>query len=203
MNNFKVFLSERFKNAVGDKDIELKRKYVDQVWDVLQKSYAEIGGIKGRGFSSKEDMIENIPMWKMAVQNEKVVAVIMYKDSNGRKSVAIGTDGSEKGKERAADMVKNDLKRSYGEKSKAALGLLLKLYPTDVIEPFIKPIPEVEKLLGYEVTPIAKVPKNEWPDDAKYTLNKFPYLIKYGYLRELGDELHFKIMLGTPRKNIL
>ena len=37
-----------------------KEKYVDEVWDMLQTAYSSIGGIKGSGFESKEDMIKKI-----------------------------------------------------------------------------------------------------------------------------------------------
>ena len=68
--SFKRFLEERFVNALP-KDEDLKAKYADKAWELLQKSYAPIGGIKGKGFESKEDMmsgkVKNNPItapWK-------------------------------------------------------------------------------------------------------------------------------------------
>lgn len=58
----------------------MREKYAEQVWDVLQFSYRDIGGIKGSGFSSIQDMIDNIPFWKMVTKNGEVHAVVMYKD---------------------------------------------------------------------------------------------------------------------------
>lgn len=95
---FEQTLTEKFINLIGEKDIEKKREYADRVWDILQRSYAKIGGIKGSGFKSKEDMIKNIPFWKIMKSNGKVIAVKLYKDKNGRKSVAGGTDGSKEAK---------------------------------------------------------------------------------------------------------
>lgn len=201
METFKTYLTERFVNAIGDD--KKKEEYVDQVWDILQKSYAAIGGVKGNGFKSKEDMIKNIPFWKMVVNNGKVFAVVLYKDKSGRKSVAVGTDGSDYAKKHVASIFKDDIKRSYGEKSKGALGFLLKTVPWDVLEQFILTPIEVAKISkDDEIIPIVTVPKKEWPEDAQIALDKHPNLIQYGYLREIGGHLHFKIMIGTPGKSI-
>jgi hypothetical protein len=135
-----------------------------QVYALLQASYAEIGGIKGNGFENKEDMIANILFWKMAIKDGKVEVAIIYKDKGGRKSVAIGSTGSAWARIKIADMFKNEIKRSYGEKSKSALGLMLKVFPENAIKPFLH-TPEVAgKTLKKEVTPIKDVPKDQWPD---------------------------------------
>ena len=42
-----------------------REKYAPAVWDLIQQSYAKIGGIKGKGFSSPDDMIMSIPFWKL------------------------------------------------------------------------------------------------------------------------------------------
>lgn len=199
LQTFKSYLEERFVNAILDDP--KKEQYVDQVWDIIQKSYSAIGGIKTNGFQSKEKMM-TLPMWKMAVQDGKVVAVVIYKDKGGRKSVAMGTDGSEMGKKRVVDMVKNDLKRSYGEKSKAALGTLMKTVPEDVVKQFLIKPADVAKLSGDdEIIPI-KGYKGELPKDAQMTLKKYPFLKDYGYLKDFGGTMLFKVMFGTPGKSI-
>jgi hypothetical protein len=40
------------------------------------------------------------------------------------------------------------------------------------------------------------------PDDAKLTIEKFPYIINYGYLREIAGTMMFKVMIGTSGKSI-
>ena len=199
MLTFKRFLNEGFVNLINDNP--KKSDYIDAVWDMIQKSYAPIGGIKSRGFDSKESMMK-IPFWKIGTVNGKPVAVTFYKDKNGRKSVASGTDGSDDGKKRIVDMMKNELKRSYGEKSKASLGLMLNIVPPDVIKQFLIPPKEVAKLSGGdEIIPV-KGYKGELPKDAKMTLEKHPHLKDYGYLRDFGGTMMFKVMLGTPGKSI-
>lgn len=193
-------IEERFINALpGDDD--LKKKHADAVWKILQDSYASIGGIKGKGFSSKDDIL-NIPMWKMIMKNGVVKGVVMYKDKSGRKSVAAGTDGSDYAKLKAADIVRNDLQRSYGEKSKASLGLLMKQYPFDVIEPFIKTPEQAKSLLKKPDVVSVKKYKGKLPADALVTLSKYPRLKDYAYMREINGEQMFKVLVGTPGKTI-
>ena len=106
-----------------------KKKYVDDVWDILQKSYQSIGGIKGNGFENKETFISKLPFWKLLRKDGTIVAAIIYRDKEGRKIVAVATDGSKEGKAGLIKMFKEELelKRSYFEIS----GPLLKyLYNT-------------------------------------------------------------------------
>lgn len=196
-------LQEKYLNAIGDSDesMKLKKKYQQDAWDILQQSYSQIGGIKGSGFNSPDDMLK-IPMWKMAIRDGKLRAVVMYKDKNGRKSVAIGTDGTPEGKWFVADIFKADLKRSYGEKSKAALGSMMKLVPWPALISFVKKPAEAKSLLKKDVTPLKSVPKSEWPEDAVETLKKYPMLIDYGYLREIAGKPTFKVMFGTPKLSL-
>jgi len=194
-------ITESYVNLFVD-DAEKRRKYVDQVWNILQKSYAAIGGIKGAGFESPEAMLQ-LPMWKLGIRDGRVRAVVIYKDRGGRKSVAVGTDGSDEGKWFVTDIYKNELERSYGEKSKAALGKMMKMFPFDVIEPFLVSPDRVAQMSPDDrIIPIKQVQRREWPTDAVMTLDKYPQLVDYGYLRELGGNMVFKVMLGSPGKDI-
>ena len=203
---FKSFINERFINAVGDRDVELKTQYGKQVFDLLQKSYASIGGLKSSGFESVDAMIKKIPMWKMVVNKGTVEAVILYKDKGGRKSVAMGSTGSDYARKHLKTILAKDITRSYGEKSKAALGALMKLVPWSVLEPYIQRADAVAKLAAPDsVMTIKDYQKNvsrNLPTDAVKTLEKYPELKPYGYFRELGDTYIFKVMIGSPGKTI-
>ena len=201
MKTFNTFIAERFINALPN-DEELKRKWADRVWNLLQKSYAEIGGIKGGGFENKESMIAKIPMWKMAVKDGKLLAVILYKDKGGRKSVAMGAEGGDQAKAIVKNMFQQEVKRSYGEKSKKALGAMMKSMDWNILEPFLLTPDQVKRTSGDDVQPVAKMKTSDLPKDAQFTLNKYPMLKPYGYLRAIGDEMIFKISLGTTGKNI-
>ena len=197
-------INETYVNAVGnsDKAMAIKNQYKDQVWDVLQKSYASIGGIKGRGFESPEAMLD-LPMWKMGVRNGVVKAVIMYKDSGGRKSVAVGTDRSPEGGWFINDAYAPEIERAYGEKSKAALGKLMKTVPWDVLKNFTtSPDRAAQMMPEDKVVSVKQLNQEDWPADAKITLDRYPQLLDYGYLRDIGGQMMFKVMFGTPGKTI-
>jgi hypothetical protein len=203
MKTFTSFISENYKNFIGPSSISDREKWVDQVWSILQKSYAPIGGIKGSGFSSKEDMIQNIPFWKLYTKNEKVVAAAFYKDKGGRKSVAIATDGSDLGKKIVGDMFKSSLGVSYGEKSGPALSLMIKSVPWDTLENFMLTPVEVSRISGENVIPVEKYGYKKLEEKDKFTYDKFPQLRPYFYVRELGGKMHLKASMGTPNLSII
>lgn len=199
-------ITERYVNLIGPDP--KKDRYKDEVFDILQKSYANIGGLASSGFESPKAMVEKIPFWKLAIKSGKVVAAVLYKDKNGRKAVASGTDGTLAGKKAMVDIVRQEHNRSYVEKSKASLGLFMKSLPRQEALNAIIPVEKVKEILPKEeITPVDLDPQS-WPvtDDEREstlaTLERFPELADYGYFRELGGEMKFKIMVGTPHKKI-
>src|SRR5699024_10076285 len=139
-------LNETYINLIGDD--ARKHEYADEVYNMLQKAYAPIGGIKGSGFSSPQDMIENIPFWKLVSRNGKIVAGTMYKDRDGRKVVASFTDGKKTSRPDYADMVKDEGSRSYKETSDRALGFLIKQIGVDAVEQQAIEPSEAEQIPG-------------------------------------------------------
>lgn len=189
----KESLNEHIINALPN-DINIKEKYVDEVWDILNNSYAKIGGLHSNGFSSKEDMIKNIPFWKMVTKNNKVVAVIMYKDKNGRKKVAGGTDGTDLGKEEFFKINKEEskMKRSYSEISGPMLSVMIKQIPNfkDECIPFRK----ISGIIDDEI----KRPEINDPEILKH-----PELKDYFYQRLINGHWHTKILHGQSGLNII
>ena len=195
--NFKKYISETYSNFIGSSDVTLenKKKWADRVWDMLQRAYEDIGGIKGSGFLNKEDMIDNIPFWKIFHRGEHLIAVVMYKDTRGRKLVAIGTDRSQQSKKILSNIFKEALNVSYGEYSGKLLGAIARNVSYEKLEPYLLDPLYVQKLLDKEIYP---------PDPEKLnivdleTYNKFPRLHKYFYMRDFNGKSYLKICLGTP-----
>jgi hypothetical protein len=203
MKSFSLFLHEGYKNFVGPSSTEGRERYVDQVWDILQKSYAPIGGIKGSGFGSKEELVAKIPMWKIFVRGDTVKVAAFYKDKNGRKAVAIATDGSDEAKKIVRDVYKAAFENSYGEKSGAALGTQMKLIADkDIPRYFMKP-EQVEALTGDKCIPVTKFGVDNLDPADRRTWDKFPQLHPYFYVRELGGEMHMKATSGTANLPII
>lgn len=203
MLSFSQFMNENYKNLIGPNSREKREKWVDQAWDIVQKSYAPIGGIKGSGFGSKQDMIDNLPFWKIYTKGDKLVAAAFYKDTGGRKSVAIATDGSDLGKKIVGDIFKASLGVSYGEKSGPALGAMMKIVPWEELQKFLFTPKQLEKISGKKVTLLSKFNINDLDEKDQMAYKRFPELKPYFYIRELDGELHLKVAMGTPNLPIL
>lgn len=203
MLSFSRFINENYKNFIGPNSREKREEWADQAWDIVQKSYAPIGGIKGSGFNSKQDMIDNIPFWKIYTKGDRLVAAAFYKDKGGRKSVAIATDGSNLGKKIVGDIFKASLGVSYGEKSGASLGTMMKNVPWKELQKFLFTPKQLEKISGKRVVPVSKYDIGDLDEKDQKTYKKFPELKPYFYVREIDDKPHLKVAMGTPNLPII
>lgn len=189
---FEKYLSERYVNVLSVDD---KEKNKETVFKLLTDSYASIGGLKGNGFRSPDDMVKNIPMWKMVRRNGKIVAVAMYKDKNGRKRVAVGSDGTQEGKAAVASIFKEDFARAYFEISERSLGFHVKILGYDFIKSNAVRPENVKGITGDDV---------EYPvGDDDPEVKKHPQLKEFFYRRSVGGHMHTKILLGTTGKKIV
>ncbi|NDC22757.1 MAG: hypothetical protein EBZ49_01320 [Proteobacteria bacterium] len=169
-------LVERFVNAISDQD---KLKYVDQVWDMMQKAYAPIGGFKS--VNSKEELIKDTSIWKMVRKDGKIIAAKLYADKRGRKSIAgaaeVGEDGkaTEEGKKALLSIMIEDIKlnRSWAEVSGKVEHLMLKHGSV--------PIPNkyAAEILGKEILELN-------PDG-------------YHYTRMIAGKPYEKVIVGTVK----
>ena len=116
-------LNERFVNVFTPED---KRAYMDQVWELLELTYAEIGGLMGAG---KDNLINTPGIWKLVRKDNKIVAGILYRDMAGRKIRLVLHNNSEQGKDWVKKIIKDDiaLGRSWGEVSGALETVMMKL----------------------------------------------------------------------------
>jgi len=185
-------LVERFVNLLGD-DPE-KDKYVDVVWDMITKSYARIGGVQGKGFSSKEDLINNIPFWKLVRKDGDIVAGAFYRDKEGRKRVAVATNGTDTGKVALASIMANDFDRAYFEVSDPSLGFMIKQVGLDFVQGYARSVEQAQQISGDEL----QAPPADDPHVVKY-----PSLANNFYQRDIGGHMHTKIMLGTTGNKIV
>ena len=193
MITFKEYLEEGYKNLFTDSQ---KRKYAEEAFAQLQKSYEKIGGIHGSGFNGVEDFIANIAFWKLRFGPDgKLVAGAYYKDRSGRKRVAVSSDGSALGKKYVADMMISDLTqgRAFVEQSASSLSFLAKQIGYDLLARYAIEPDSFAKLSGEKLSPVDS-------DDPEVI--KHPQLKKFFYRRDIGGSLHTKIALGSPGKTI-
>lgn len=200
MITFKKFLSEELKSLnEGYKNlfkIDDKKKYAKEAFNQLQKSYEKVGGIHGSGFDTPENLVQKIPFWKLRFDSEKnLIAGAFYKDTKGRKRVAISSDGSAEGKKAVADIMISDLLqgRAYVEQSSASLKFLVKQLGYETLKDHAIPIKDL-KQLDLELRDPPK-------DDSELILH--PELKKFFYQRLIGGDWHTKIAFGEIGKEII
>jgi hypothetical protein len=192
MLKFLDFITERFVNLIDNE--EEKHKHKHEVFDLLQKSYAKIGGIHGSGFESPDHMVKKIPFWKLSKKDGKVVAAKLYKDKGGRKAVAMGTNGTDEGKKAMGNILKDDItkRRGWGEVSGSALSFAKKQVPD--LHKHAIPKEHVKKLMPDEE--IRDAPH----DDPE--VQRHPELKDHFYQRKIGSDWHTKVAWGSPGKTI-
>jgi hypothetical protein len=129
-----ILLTERFVNLFKKEDI---KPYIQDIWDIMQRTYEPIGGFKTA--NTPEELLNDISLAKLVRKDNKIVAAALYKDKYGRKAIAKGSDGSPEGKSAVKQIYLEDakLKRSWGEFSGKAEELLLRYggvpIPNDVV----------------------------------------------------------------------
>lgn len=103
----KFKLTEHFINLVNDED--RKKQYVNEVVDLINKAYANIGGAN---LNVAEIMEDNI-MWKLCYRGDHISALTLYKvyDGNNRKAFIGCTDGTPQGKADLYMIMREDAKR--------------------------------------------------------------------------------------------
>jgi hypothetical protein len=195
MQTFKSFLlQERFLNLLPQhKDAKLGHS--EHVFNMVKKAYEHLGGIHGSGFKDPDDMVKNIPMWKLHKDSEgRVRGVALYKGKNGRKRVAMASDGSPEGKKGLANIIKSDItqKRSHAEISGPSLSFHKKQIGD--LKPHVLSREDAQKAMPGETLGIPH------PNDPE--LVRHPELKDHFYTRDIGGETHTKLMVGTPGKKI-
>ena len=119
-----ALLAERYITLISK---DQRKPYLPLIWDMLQKAYANIGGFKST--DSPEGLLDETSLWKLVRKNNKIVAVSIYSDKLGRKTIGAATDGSEEGKAALKQIWIDDIKqnRSWAEVSGAAKHIKKKL----------------------------------------------------------------------------
>lgn len=193
MKTFKETLSEKYINLINNDPN--KEKYIDIVWDLVYNAYSGIGGIKGSGFKNKQDMIDNIPFWKLLKKNDKIIGVFLYKDKGGRKRIATAIDGSDEARKALKDFYKHEFKRSFSEVSGASWGSIRKRVPMDELLSVVKTPEEASKILGNKG--LVHIKDFDTSLDPEFKLKAGDPFESYYYARSINGHWHVKIMVGT------
>lgn len=177
-----VVLYERYINLMKN-DVDRRMDFRDEVWNILKNSYADHGGLISNGFQTPDHMVHMIAMWKLVRRDGRIIAVKMYKDKGGRKSVAAGTDGTPEGNAALVKIMYDDAvnSRSYSEVSDNIIEFARRKLGDDMLEALLIPA-ELAKTIDSTIELI--------PGE------------KYKYLQRIGppgaEVTKEKYMLGTP-----
>ena len=157
----------------------------DEIFKMIQKSYAAIGG--NFDIKSASDMPSDYNKW-LAIDvdgDPEPDAVSGSKSKPAGMKLTIGaTDGSSAGtkayKEEVAKLLNTD--GNYAEMSDAMSHIMIKYYNA----PFVDNEEDVQKVLGKEIEWIGPHPEGKYPKHPGW------------YKRKLGGNMHMKILLGRP-----
>lgn len=165
-------ITEEYKTVVIDKTTD-KTKFGDEVWSILDKSYAKLGGFKS--YDNKTHMFTEFGMWILVFdEDENIIASIIFKNQHGNKLVGLGTDGQPQSKNELIHVLRKlrNQKNFWAEVS----GPLEKLFNTLDI-PLISNN-YAKKLTGKEIL--------EHDEDG------------YHYVRYIAGQPTRKIIMGYP-----
>lgn len=185
-------LNEHFV-TIWNEDIKEKRKWFDEVINILKESYKSIGGLAS--LEKDEEILEKQYIWKLVTRQGHVSACVLYKGVEDNRKIALaGTNGTSPGKEDLNMILKEDIKLLdrgvWGELSGALehtyvdkLGGIA--FPAVVAK-------EIMKLLGKQVEIQTKPYKDiiigkevELQPDNKH------------YIRNIGGTPHRKVVVGN------
>lgn len=168
-------VNESVKALFDDKS---RLAIADEVLQMARSNYAGVGGIKGDGMGSPEELVASTKMWRIIRKNNKLIGGILYKDRGGKKGVLMFHDWSDAAKNEIANQIEMDLKhnRAFYEVSKNVLKWLRKYFD---YEKYLVPSDRVSQMLdGKKVVPIDN----------------------YAYNRVLSGQSHPKWMLGNVQQ---
>jgi len=174
-----------------------KTQYANQVYKLLKEAYRDCGGINlANGFNSSDNMVSSIPVWRLTFKNEELISAMLFKEkSSYLKMVAYAPLSVIDSQIRKSDLLFM-LSHSYAELSGKLLSITLKEIQS-TWKNYVSEHPEVFlqknliSLSDYLKTGV--LPSNSEAMYRKLEMD-YPELIKYCYLRKIGDEFKMKVL---------
>lgn len=175
-----------------------KVQFANEVYNLLEAAYKDCGGINlGNGFQDTDDMIYNIPVWRLTFKDKELISVMMFKlKSNKLKMVAYAPLTKIDPVIRKADLVFM-LNNSYAELSGKLLSITLKEIKSNWRN-YISTSPE--KVLNKKLISLSEyLEKGILPTNSegmyRKLKNDYPKILEYCYLRKIGNEFKLKLLV--------
>lgn len=181
-------------------DLSIKESYYKTVYELLETAYSSCGGINsGSGFKDPNDMLMNIPFWRLTIKFGRIISVMMFKEKrHGLKMVAYAPLTDIDLSIRSSD-IEFMMNNSYVELSGALLVVVLKYLGANwkqYIQSSINDIIEKESELLMDFLSTNKIPLDS-ELIYKRLRNDWPELLSFCYLRIIGNEKKLKVILGS------
>lgn len=173
-----------------------------QVYNLLEVAYKDCGGINlASGFKNVDDMINNIPVWRLTFKNNKLISVMLFKVKTNKLKMVAYAPLSEIDQEIRKSDLQFMLNNSYAELSGKLLSITLKEIKS-TWSSYVSKSPK--QTLKKEIIPISEYLKTEkmpLNSEGMYRKlkNDYPALLEYCYFRKIGNEFKLKVLV-EPNK---
>lgn len=149
-----------------------KHNYAKQIWHLLTRTYKDLG-LPHENINS---LLHSAGLWEVEIENNKVIAGVLYRNFHGSKLRLIFHDGTLEGKSAVKLLIRKKIVESdgyWGEFSDPLESVVLKM------EGKMIPNVEAEKILGQKI--------DKLDDDG------------YHYYRFANGQLRRKVLIGHPK----
>lgn len=178
MKNISEYINEQLllEHFVNCHRPDEMKKYADDVWKILTKSYEYCGGMAG--MNSVEQLIDETSLWKLVRRNNEIVACSVYnKKRGGRKACYAGTNGTEEGIRGLKKIMQEDNllpdRQAWGEFSGKSVSTMFNQGAMPIRAEIAREIMKDKEFIEIK------------PDG-------------YYYTRKIGGHPHTKLMMGNP-----
>lgn len=203
--NHDLALNQNRILTIGHNAKGLKRQFGDDVYRFLDEKYAPVGGInKGSGFRDVSDMVSSIPIWRIRVAKNSILSAMMFKKNNyGKKMVAYACSDLLDVKKKKSDL-EYMLNASYAELSDGLLITIIKLFSKRLHNYVLNADDLLKHKKIFKLT--ANCSADSIPAASKRLFERlrrqWPELLRFCYIRKIGNENKLKLIMGRPAQNI-
>lgn len=123
-----------------------REKYLSQAWEMLKKTYENVAG--GLHFENSEALLNKTHRWHLALENDEVLALTVFKAKLGWKLTAMAKSSAKEAKNFLKELINKDLAQTWMELSEKAENFVLKDCEG---YKYLKHASQAQKLLNKEI----------------------------------------------------
>lgn len=101
-----------------------REKYLKPAWEMLKQTYENVAG--GLHFKNPEDLLNKTQRWHLALKNDELFALTVFKAKVGWKLSAMAKSSAKEAKTFLKELINKDLAQTWMELSEKAENFVLK-----------------------------------------------------------------------------